>query len=389
MIDFLVVEDSDSKYRDIEEFIKSVRSEFYITRVDNVTDAISEIKRRQYSFVLVDLQLPNEKNNKQVNANAGIDLIRWIKHNQRRKKCNPPENILVLSQYKHLIDEHSLDISKTRVFSYLYDTLDDSWKVSVKDYIEEFMLTKELVVSKSSDELIVYSVHGINTNGEWQNSFDEYLNDQKEVVVSHFPYKYQYYPIYSFLLPPLRTNEVKRMISDLEYCARRAPNSVVHLVGHSFGTYVICEALKKIPQENCPKIGNLILINSVLKSSYDFSHIVSKHKIENINCECAINDRILVLSQIFALGLGMGGRMGFKGGLYKTVQNRFFKGGHSDLFCSTKFSDWLNIIRNKDVNIIDEREKIGLGTAAKQSILIAAPYLLSFAIMYMIISRFL
>ncbi|WP_219600052.1 alpha/beta hydrolase, partial [Vibrio parahaemolyticus] len=230
------------------------------------------------------------------------------------------------------------------------------------------------------DKLIVYSVHGINTNGEWQDSFDTYLKEKTEVSISHFPYKYQYYPIYSFLIPMLRRNEVRRMINELKYCARKAPNSTVHLVGHSFGTYVICEALKEIPLENSPKIGNLILVNSVLKSGYDFSQIVSKHKIDKILCECAINDRILIMSQVFAMGLGMGGRMGFKGVLYKTIHNRFFKGGHSDLFSATKFSDWFNIIMNKEIVYTDERSKVNIVCAVKQSILIAAPYLLLFLV---------
>ena len=385
MIDFLIVEDSDNKYSDIETVIKNVRSDFHIKRVDNVSDAIGEIKSRQFSFVLVDLQLPNERNNTSVNAKAGIELIKWIKHNQKRKKCHPPENILVLSQYKHLIEENSKDMSQTRVFSYLYDSKDEQWKESVKDCIEEFMLRREAVVSKSSDELIVYSVHGINTNGEWQDSFDKYLKEKTEVTISHFPYKYQYYPIYSFLVPPLRRNEVKRMISELEFCARKAPNSTVHLVAHSFGTYVICQALRQIPQENCPKIGNLILVNSVLKSGYDFSQIVSKHKIDKVLCECALNNRILIMSQIFAMGLGMGGRMGFKGGLYKTIRNRFFKGGHSDLFCSAKFTDWFEIIMNKEVVYTDERRKVDIVCALKYSILIAAPYLVFLGIVSLLL----
>ncbi|MBE3681427.1 hypothetical protein HJ199_18395 [Vibrio parahaemolyticus] len=88
MIDFLVVEDSDNKYLDIENVIKSVRPDFHIKRVDNVSDAIEEIKGRQYSFVIVDLQLPNERDNINVNANGGIELIRWVKFNQKRKKMS-------------------------------------------------------------------------------------------------------------------------------------------------------------------------------------------------------------------------------------------------------------------------------------------------------------
>jgi hypothetical protein len=377
MIDFLVVEDTDTKYTDIEILIKSIRADFHIKRVDNVSDAITEIKGRQYSFVIVDIQLPNEKNTTDINSNAGIELIRWIKHNQKKKKCKPPENILVISQFKDLIEEHHKNMSQTQVFSYLYDIQDEEWKTNIRDCVEEFMLKKEVTVSKCDDELVVYSVHGINTHGEWQESFNNFISKKKNVTINHLPYKYQYFPVYSFLIPFLRSGEVNRMISDLEHCAKKAPNSTVHLVGHSFGTYVICEALKKIPLENSPKIGNLILVNSVLKSSYNFTEIVTKHKIEKILCECAINDSILIMSQTFALGLGMGGRMGFKGQLYKTISSRFFKGGHSDLFDSTRFTDWFDVIMSKEVPLIDERNKT---SSVKNSILIAAPYIVFFSL---------
>lgn len=381
MIDFLVVEDTETKYTDIEILIKSIRADFHIKRVDNVSDAITEIKGRQYSFVIVDIQLPNEKYTTDVNSNAGIELIRWIKHNQKRKKCNPPENILVISQFKELIEEHHKNMSQTQVFSYLYDIQDEEWKTYIRDCVEEFMLKKEVTVSKCDDELVVYSVHGINTHGEWQESFNDFLSKKENVNINHLPYKYQYFPVYSFLIPFLRSGEVNRMISDLEHCAKKAPNSTVHLVGHSFGTYVICEALKKIPLENSPKIGNLILVNSVLKSSYNFTEIVTKHKVEKILCECAINDSILIMSQTFALGLGMGGRMGFKGKLYKTISSRFFKGGHSDLFDSEKFTDWFDVIMSKDVPLIDERNKT---SSVKNSILIAAPYMVFFSLVALI-----
>ena len=196
MIDFLIVEDSDTKYRDIERLVKSIRPGFYIKRVDNIGDAIVQLKKRQYSFVLVDIQLPNKKESfPAVNSNAGIELIQWIKHNQKRGKCLPPENILVLSEHKHLIEEHSSNISKTRVFSYLYDSQSEDWELCVKDCIEEFLITKDAFVTKSNDEAVIYSVHGINTNGEWQSEFDVHLSKRGHSSFNHRDYKYQGTPL--------------------------------------------------------------------------------------------------------------------------------------------------------------------------------------------------
>ncbi|MGS0828288.1 alpha/beta hydrolase [Shewanella sp. 0m-8] len=377
MIDFLVVEDDPKKYSDIEKFIKSIREDFFIKHVDSVSEAILEIKSRQFSFVFVDIQLPNESGqSSDINSNAGIELVKWIKHNQKRGKCLPPDNILILSQYKNLIDSHDLEMLKTRVFSYLYESQSNDWKESIKECVEEFLLKSEVNMEKVKDELIVYSVHGINTNGEWQEFFGDYISNQTDLNVQHSSYKYQYYPILHFLWPPLRESEVNRMIKELKFCARKAPNSTVHLVGHSFGTYVICEALNRIGKESAPKIGNLVLVNSVLKSGYDFTNIAQKHEINTILNECAINDKVLIMSQIFALRLGMAGRMGFKGNLYTTIKNRFFKGGHSDLFVKERFSDWLEVIKGNAVSCVDERDTVDSITALKHTFFIVTPYIL-------------
>lgn len=378
MIDFLIVEDDDDKYSDVCSLVTSIRSEFHIERADNVKDAITLIKRRKYSFVVVDMQLPNDKTNLDKNQNAGLDLIRWIKHNQKKKKCLPPDNILILSKYKNLIEKYNKDFNETRVFSYLYGKEIDDWRNQIKSCIDEYLLKIEDNIDKSDEEVIIYSVHGINTNGEWQEELDCFISNQYDVKnISHQPYKYQYYPIYSFLIPFLRRNEVNRLVTDLTFCARKAPNATVHLIGHSFGTYIICKALETLSLEKSPKIGNIILVNAVLKGGYDFSEIVRKHGIKKVVCECAINDKILILSQLLAFGLGMAGRVGFKGRLYKTIFNRYFKGGHSDLFHSDSYNDWLSVINGKPIKEVDEREKITVATATKNSLLICSPYFIS------------
>lgn len=372
MIDFLIVEDNDIKYLDIQSTILSINKDFCIERVIYKEDAIAKIKKRQYSFVIIDIQLPTKHNKNDIDSSAGVDLIKWIKHHQKTKKCLPPDNILILSEYKELLDKYDRDFHKTRIFAYHY-TDDESWRTSVEDCVEEFILKSEVHINKSNDEVIIYSVHGINTNGEWQTELDEQISSLN-LNVNYEPYSYQYYPVYSFLIPPLRWKEVARLESDLRHCARRAPNATVHLIGHSFGTYVILEALRKIPQELAPKIGRVILINSVLKSSYNFSHVIEKHNITTVINDCGINDRILILSQFLALGLGMAGRIGFKGRLYGTIINRYFRGGHSDLFTTKRYLEWSNILINNDLIEVDEREKVSAVSGVKNSLLIAGPY---------------
>lgn len=375
MINFLIVEDNDNKYHDVLNTIKEINQEFYIERSISVSCAISKMKKIKYSFVIIDIQLPNTDTENSINSKAGLDLIQWIKHNQKNKKCLPPENILILSEYNELIKKYNQDFINTRVFSYLYN-INSNWKKGVSDSIDEYIIKISDKIEKTDEEIIVYSVHGINTNGEWQCQLDNYLSNKKNIKLSHEAYKYQYYPIYSFLIPRQRKKEVDRLIIDLEYCARRAPNSTIHLIGHSFGTYIVCEALKNISMVTSPKFGNIILVNSVLKSNYNFIDIITKHGIKKIISECGINDKILILSQMFAIKLGMAGRIGFKGGLYNTICNRYFIGGHSSILNENRFNDWLKIIENQPIENIDQRKPIGNITSLKNSFLIVSPFVI-------------
>lgn len=375
MIDFLVVEDNDIKFENIKNTILSIRTNFHIERAGCVEHAIDLIKKRRYSFVLIDIQLPNASYDTELNKSAGIELIGWIKHNQKNSKCQPPENILIISEFQDLIEKYKTDFLKTRVFSYLYNQ-DNDWQTDIKDCIEEYLLRNSYLVSKTDEETILYSVHGINTYGEWQTDLDNYISQKNDLNLVHTKYSYHFYPVYSFLIPILRKREVKRLIKDLEHCARRAPLAKVHLIGHSFGTYLICKALSEIPVESAPKIGNVIFVNSVLKSSFSFTKIIKKFSNIKILNECGINDRVLILSQAAALGLGMAGRMGLKGKLYDTITNRFFEGGHSDLFSEKLFSDWINFLSDNQAPSVDQRSKANNYTAVKNSILIALPYLI-------------
>ena len=57
----------------------------------------------------------------------------------------------------------------------------------------------------------------------------------------------------------------------------------------------------------------------------------------------------------------------------------------SDLFCSAKFTDWFEIIMNKEVVYTDERRKVDIVCALKYSILIAAPYLVFLGIVSLLL----
>lgn len=359
MIDFLIVEDSESKRKNICNLLSEINKDFDITHADNVEDAVEKIKKRSFSFVVLDIQIPNTSVDKDKNPQGGVELLKWIKHKQKTGVLNPPKNILVLTEYEDLLNKYSETNKSYRVFTYLYDSACSFWKKQVRDHIEEYILTKSSNIDAMPNNKVVYSVHGINTHGEWQKDFARYIDDTQGSYI-HVLYDYLYYPVTSFLCPHLRTGEVDRLVADLIMTAKKYPNATVQLVGHSFGTYLIAQALDKLSVENAPKFDKIILNGSVLKSKFNWSKIVEKHGISKIINNCSLQDRALLASQTVAIGLGMAGREGFKGKLTDIIENRYYNGGHSACLNDTQFEEWFTFFERGEIQQHNYRPTVNL-----------------------------
>jgi CheY-like chemotaxis protein len=375
MIDFLIVEDSNEKLIKIRDLLLSINSNFHIQHVGNCDDAMQEMLKRRYAFVILDIQIPNTQNDNVKNPEGGVELLRWIKHKQKRKKISPPKNIIVLTEYPNLKDKYTDENQGYRVFTYLYSSSDLTWKTKITDYVEEYQLTTSDKTLPKNDTKIVFSVHGINTYGEWQDNFDQYIKTN-QCEYTHLLYDYQYFPVTSFLYPPRRHIEVERLTREFQLIARTYPNAKVQLVGHSFGTYLIAEALRKIPNELAPTFDKIVLNGSVLKSGYNWSDIVTKHGITKIVNNCALNDKALLASQALAVGLGMAGREGFKGSLAGIMSNRFYKGGHSACLSTDQFLEWFNLFEHSEITQADYRGKVKTSTAIKNTLITLMPMLI-------------
>jgi len=109
-----------------------------------------------------------------------------------------------------------------------------------------------------------------------------------------------------------------------------------------------------------PHIDTIILAGSVLKPDFSWSSLSRSGRVRTLVNDCAIDDNVLLLSQLFVLFTGMAGRIGFYGFSGDQVVNRFFHGGHSLYFGTSKTDDsfmikyWLPLLSGV-VEQADER----------------------------------
>lgn len=158
--------------------------------------------------------------------------------------------------------------------------------------------------------------------------------------------------------------------------AEKHPGCCITLIGHSFGTYLIAKSLKNISQTSTPYFDRIILCGSVLKASYDWDEIIRRHNIKSILNDCALNDRPLVMSQAFAVGLGMAGRVGFKRKHGQLIENRFFNGGHSDFFNSQVFGHWERFIKKGDVVKVNQKQPVTIIDSLCETIILYSPWII-------------
>src|ERR1700722_6509622 len=179
---------------------------------------------------------------------------------------------------------------------------------------------------------LLITVHGIRTFGAWQERLETLVaHESADRTLRVINYKYGYFSVLAFLVPPLRWLVVRRFRRFLLSEAQGRVWDRTDLVGHSFGTHIIAWALYGINEPSRPLINTILLAGSVLKSGFPWNALINRGVTRVVN-DCGTRDMILLLSQFVVLFTGMAGRLGFHGGVGRQFRNRWFSFDHSGYF---------------------------------------------------------
>jgi hypothetical protein len=77
---------------------------------------------------------------------------------------------------------------------------------------------------------LLITVHGIRTFGKWQDSLENLVRAEVGDVIQTSHYRYGFFTVIAFLIPPLRWLATRRFQLDLLYQASRAPWSRIDIV---------------------------------------------------------------------------------------------------------------------------------------------------------------
>ncbi len=174
---------------------------------------------------------------------------------------------------------------------------------------------------KSKMKRIALLIHGIRSQGDWQERVVNKLEEGK--VVKVFPIRYRYFNAFEFLSPILtRSRPISRVKKQLRIVKEKYPSGEISIIAQSFGAYIVGHLLKK---NKDLKIRHLILFGSVLPREYEWEDVSGQ--VGEIVNECGKRDIWPVLAKATSWGYGASGTHGFG---HVLVKDRFHNSGHGE-----------------------------------------------------------
>nr|WP_082107474.1 response regulator [Pseudomonas toyotomiensis] len=352
----LVIDDDKSRSARLKKYIDSnaIPEIESITLAGYIDESKQYLKSVYYDLLILDVVLP-KRSSEAASSENGLTLLDQISRSSFLKK---PGAVIGITAHLSDIESYRKEFEKKCLVVTEAPANQDAWKNKIVDFIR-YNLASKISRTVQEYQTSIVTVHGIRTFGEWQNRLRSLVHEHTDDI-SFSNYRYGYFSAISFLVPLLRTREVDRISVHLKSFIKETPSKHVVIFCHSFGTYLVANAIKKITPD-IMKIERLTLVfsGSVLPTRHTFDYLKLHGNVRLIN-ECGDRDLPLCVSCAFVLGVGMAGRIGFHGMDDKRLVNRYHNGGHSLYFEGNEFmsQNWLPIIFDDKLNVrnIDNRK---------------------------------
>ncbi len=305
-------------------------------------EALGLLKIAFFDVFIIDVMIPR-RSGESANPKHGVDLLRKIEQGRGLRK---PRRILGITANIRDIEKYRDEFAASGIAVVQALPGNMGWRKTICQSIQ-YERDSSLSSAVSSNSIEVITIHGIQTFGGWQKRLERIANNAAGDL-RFGTYKYGVFSFVSFMIPPLRSRESRKLAHDLKERFQRNPDKKFIIFCHSFGTYLAYNAINQLLNEDTSErfvpVHTLVLSGSVLKHRTSWSKF-TENSIRVVN-DCADQDNVLYLSQCFVWGVGMAGRCGFYGFNDELVVNRYFNGGHSSYFLDDRFMQkyWIPLI---------------------------------------------
>jgi serine/threonine protein kinase len=177
--------------------------------------------------------------------------------------------------------------------------------------------------------LAVVALHGIRTQAAWQRAFSEVA--ARHGVSAHVDrWNFGYFSVFRFLMPWARLAKVRwfRETYQQEFREAAAVHERPSIVAHSFGTYVLGNALLRYPYLCFDKV---LLCGSILPRSFPWERLIERGQVQAVRNEYGRHDVWTRAVGWFVPATGPSGLSGFTAEHTRLEQERF-EFEHSEYF---------------------------------------------------------
>jgi pimeloyl-ACP methyl ester carboxylesterase len=276
--------------------------------------------------------------------------INWIRQFSS-VNANPPDVVQVLGTSDKIVEnDDSRDVLSFRravEISIPNATHGDLYRIDNIDNLEEAE-DRYALLKKSIGETLDFSAHGTNepdphvncvvfvlhgikasNNREWVTNIAVKIKDRDQEHIKVQNPEYGYFSAISFALPERRRRKIRFFQDCYTETLARYPNAEFNFIGHSNGTYILGQSLRRL---SGMRFRNIVLAGSVLPTDYPWDDLVSRGQVQRIRNDMSNRDwpvGILcsALRGIWMRDIGTGGFDGFNGS--STERVAYYQGSHS------------------------------------------------------------
>jgi pimeloyl-ACP methyl ester carboxylesterase len=209
------------------------------------------------------------------------------------------------------------------------------------------------------------ALHGIRTRGPWQEQLQWLIDRQFLRTVPFRNWKYGRI-LFRALVPSRQQQVVRRFVEDLRQAAdnmadvlRPGEAPPPDVVAHSFGTWLVANALQQDPNL---RLGHVVLVSSIIRPDWPWIEIIDRNQVTGILNYCGDRDPWVRLTERFIPDSGPSGRVGFTDEHDRLLNLILPRATHSSAFTNSQltisFEDvWRPFLADRwdDIDMRDHR----------------------------------
>ncbi|WP_168566049.1 response regulator [Crateriforma spongiae] len=345
----LVVEDDEHKFERAKRAINErgvIRAN--IVRMVTTNEAFQWLKENFCDVMILDLCLPRRKGESPT-MDAGPELLEWISRADSR--CNIPSRVIGLTAYPEASREFQESFSREGFLLAEYSNEGRDWEEAIVR-----TLLREISVVRSRTRGVIIPLHGIRTIALWHRTLAD-VAFKEAWYCSVAGWWYGRFSLFAFLSPLARSAKVRwfreRYTATMqEHKDLLSENMLPSVVAHSFGTFILGNALLKYRDI---KVDKVILCGSILPRQFPWEYLVRNGQVSRVlNC-VGKEDVWPVVSSFVIPGTGSSGRRGFSVESDSVVQE-VHNLSHSEFFDPMQIkSEWFGFLEEPVFSQASER----------------------------------